>query len=99
MEKDFAEVENRVLDSHQRPELEAALETAPNIGKEKVRREHSLTLYVSYKSKCRLPALTEKHNLTLAHLLRLIIKCAQEEFLSSFLQFLRKTLWMNKLKK
>ena len=109
MEKGFAEVENRVSDAHQRPELGPAPEATSKIAREKARGEHCLNVYVSYELKCRLTALVEKYDLSLADVIRQVIKAgipvfesltaSQEELLSGFVQLLRKSRSMGELKK
>jgi len=109
MEKNLAEVEKRVSDAHQRPELGPPSGPAPKTGKEKARGEHCLNVYVSYELKCRLTALAEKYDLSLADVIRQVIKAgipvfesltaSQEELLSGFVQLLRKGRSMGELKK
>lgn len=110
MEKGFAEVENRVSDAYQRPQPGPASGPAPIAGRKgKVRGEHCLNVYASYEFKCKLAALAEKHHLSLADILRLVIKAgipvfeslaaSQEELISGFVQLLRKSRSMGELKK
>ncbi len=118
MEKGFAEVENRVPNPHQRPELGPAPEPASSEGpeqsrgktrKERVRGEHCLNVYVAYELKGRLFALAEKYDLSLADIVRQVIKAgipvfeslaaSQEELISGFVQLLRKSRGMGELKK
>lgn len=66
-------------------------------------------MYVSYEFKRRLLALSETYRLSLADILRLVIKAgipvfeslaaSQEELLSGFVQLLRKSRAMGELKK
>lgn len=109
MEKDLAEVEKRVSGVHQRTELGPPSGQAPKTDKEKVRGEHCLNVYVSYELKCRLTALAEKYDLSLAGVIRQVIKAgipvfesltaSQEELISGFVQLLRKSRNMGELKK
>lgn len=118
MEKGFGEVENRVSDAHQRPESRPASEQASieapersrgETRKERVRGEHCLNVYVSYELKSRLSGLAEKYGLSLADVVRQLIKAgipvfeslsvSQEELISGFVQLLRKSRSMGELKK
>lgn len=109
MEENFAEVENRISDSNRRPELDPALERASPRRKEKPRGEHCLNAYVSYELKSRLSGLAEKYGLSLADVVRQVVKAgipvfeslsaSQEELISGFVQMLRKSRSMGELKK
>ncbi len=109
MEKNFTEVENRVSDSNRRPELEPALERTPARRREKARGEHCLNVYVSYELKNQLVNLAEKYGLSLADIVRQVIKAgipvfeslsaSQEELITGFVQMLRKSRSMGELKK
>ncbi len=109
MEKNFTEVENRVSDSNRRPELEPALEGASAPRREKIRGDHCLNVHVSYELKTQLVDIAEKYGLSLADIVRQVIKAgipvfesltaSQEELIAGFVQLLRKSRNMGELKK
>ncbi len=109
MEKNFVEVANRISDSHQPPELEPAFERASPRRREKTRGEHGLNVHVSYELKNQLVNLAEKYGLSLADIVRQVIKAgvpvfesltaSQDELITGFIQLLRKSRSMGELKK
>lgn len=109
MEKNFTEAENRVSDTNRHPELEPAFEGTSAPRKEKIRGEHCLNVYVSYELKNRLVGLAEKYGLSLADIVRQLIKAgipvfeslssSQEELLSGAIRLLRKSRKLGELKK
>ena len=109
MEKDFAATEERIPAGHERPELGAAQELPSKRDKEKARGDHNLNVYISFELKERLLALAEKHDLTMADMVRQLIKAGlpvfeslsatQEELLSGFIRLLRKGRSISELKK
>jgi predicted DNA-binding protein len=81
--------------------------SAPRL--KKARGEHCLNVYVSYGLKERLAALSEKHGLSLADIIRQALKAgipvfesltaSQDELIDGYVQLLRENRIMGELKK
>ncbi len=108
MEKDFAGTENRVPDQSRRPHAENASEI-PSRGARKTGDGHYLNVQISYETKCRIVALSEKFGLSATDIVRQVLKAglpvfetlsaAQEQLLSGYIELLRKSRGMGELKK
>lgn len=108
MEKNFAEAEKRVSNQSRRPGFESAPEIPPH-GVRKTGEGHFINVQVSYETKCRIVALSEKFDLSATDIVRQVLKAglpvfetlssAQEQLLSGYIELLRKSRGMGELKR